>query len=1091
MINNSEFLLKEIPNFHPIAERYEALEWWKEQKRRCIEGYWVGGKWCPGELYYYINFHNIKFETDEGTSTAMGLPSLRDIEWEKAYIYSEATGFSGFVNDTEYTCDRKYGPEKEKNLKYGWITQEQLDRFKYLDVREYLARPYTTDLGKPIYKNESKNVMDLEGRGGGKELIHSELIATPTGFTTMGKIQIGDFTIGKDGKPVKVLQKTYCGLKDIYELTLHDGRSVRCGLEHQWEVFDGKNKRVIETKDLLNIGLIYTHTKNGGESYRFKIENCKPIEYQEKELIVDPYILGCLLGDGSMTKSTPKIASSDEFILEEFRRILGNHYELKHDTSTTNNYTIVYNYKSKEIKTKGWYNPLYNNIQTLGINKSCSEKFIPEIYKFGSIEQRLSLLQGMLDTDGSINFKGSIEFTNTNERLVDDLIEVARSLGIQCRKGVDDRSEQLHTIKEHECYRSITYRAYLRTDLPVFRLPRKKDKIQSMKRKNWVSIVDIKKLDYQEECSCIYVDSEDHTYLTRDYVVTHNSYWASACIAHNFLFDGARDYDEYIRRKRENIPYVSDTVVGAIDAKYSNDLLSKVKLGVENLPGKSSIISVLGETEYYPSPLYTSFTGSLMAGKSWTNTQGSVLNHRTFADNPLAANGTRPNRVFLEEVGFMNNIIESWGAIEATQAAAEGKRLTIYGLGTGGLTTGGAALYTQEIFYHPEAYNCLSFPDQWEDRGAGRKIGYFLPAEKTRNKFKEGENKITNVEKARESIREEIENAKNSGSRVAYLSKVINNPRVPSDIFLRAEGVFFPIHELKECLAELERNTLLLSASYKVDLRLIEGVVSMYPSDKKPITEFPLTKGSTMDACVEIFEKPKKDAGGIVIPNRYYLSCDPVDDDGNSDVKRSLQSVHVMDMWTDRIVAEYSARTYLAEDFYETTRKLCLFYRGRLLYENNKKGLYGHFKNKNSLHLLLETPQILKDQELVKFVGIGNRALGVNMTDAIKYLGINLTLSWLEKPSYGNPEKKNMTTIRSVALLKELVAFALDVNADRVSSLLIMMILKQELGERATERAKTQTKSTNKDPFWGRAYSDFHSQNVYNQLKNLRESSSN
>lgn len=733
MINNSEFLVKIVPQFHPIAERYESIEWWREQKKRCIEGYWVGGKWMPGELYYYVNFHNIKYETDGGVATAVGLPFLRDLEWEKSYIYAEATGFSGFAGDKEYTCERKYGPDRAKYLKYGWATEEELNKLKYMDVRDYLARTYTENLGKPLYRNEARNVLDLEGRGGGK------------------------------------------------------------------------------------------------------------------------------------------------------------------------------------------------------------------------------------------------------------------------------------------------------------------------------------------------------------------SYWGSACILHNFLFDGARDYEEYIQRKRDKKPFVSDTVVGSIDAKYSTDLLSKVKLAMDNLPGQTSIINALGETEYYPSPLFTNYSGSLMPGKNWTNEQGSVLNHRTFQDNPLAANGTRPNRVFLEEVGFMNNIIEAWGAIEATQAAAEGKRLVIYGMGTGGLTTGGAALFTQDIFYHPEAYNCLSFPDQWEDKGVGRRIGYFVPAEKTRNKFKEGPNLITNFEKAREAISEEIETAKKSGSRTTYLSKVINNPRVPSDIFLRAEGVFFPIHELKECLVELERNTLLLNASYKVDLRIENGEVVMYPSNLEPITEFPLTKGATMDACIEIFEKPKKDAGGIVFPNRYYISCDPVDDDGNTDVKRSLQSAHVMDMWTDRIVAEYSARTYLAEDYYENLRKLALFYKARILYENNKKGLYGHFKNRNCLHLLMETPEILKDQELVKSIGIGNRSLGVNMNDKIKIHAINLTLSWLEKPSYANPEKKNMTTIRSIGLLKELIAFSLDVNADRVSSLLVLMILKQELGERATEKVRSGIKTTSKDEFWSRAYSNFNSQKVYNQVRNLRE----
>jgi len=166
MINNSLFKLEEIPDYHPIAEMYDRDEWWREQKRRVIEGYWVSGKWMPPELYYYINFHNIKFESDEGVATSIGLPWLRDIDWEKAYIYTEACGFSGFEKDTKNTCHRWYGPEKERAIKYGKITKEEADSKNYIPAREYLRRNHGESLGRPLYYNSAKNVIDLEGRGG-------------------------------------------------------------------------------------------------------------------------------------------------------------------------------------------------------------------------------------------------------------------------------------------------------------------------------------------------------------------------------------------------------------------------------------------------------------------------------------------------------------------------------------------------------------------------------------------------------------------------------------------------------------------------------------------------------------------------------------------------------------------------------------------------------------------------------------------------------------------------------------------------------------------------------------------------------------
>ena len=122
----------------------------------------------PGTLYYYVNFHTIRFEDVGSASRKIGRPWLRDIEWDKAYVYEEAMGFSGFEGDTKYTCDRRYGPEKEKALLYGWITEDEVKKRIYVPAREYLRRIHPGDMGKPLYNNQAKNVLDLEARGGGK-----------------------------------------------------------------------------------------------------------------------------------------------------------------------------------------------------------------------------------------------------------------------------------------------------------------------------------------------------------------------------------------------------------------------------------------------------------------------------------------------------------------------------------------------------------------------------------------------------------------------------------------------------------------------------------------------------------------------------------------------------------------------------------------------------------------------------------------------------------------------------------------------------------------------------------------------------------
>lgn len=517
----------------------------------------------------------------------------------------------------------------------------------------------------------------------------------------------------------------------------------------------------------------------------------------------------------------------------------------------------------------------------------------------------------------------------------------------------------------------------------------------------------------------------------------------------------------------------SETGVGAIDSKFSDDLLNKVKSSFDNYYD-SHIIRNGSNIIKYPSPLFVDYTGSFMSGKSITaKSSKSQIHHRTLQDNPLAFNGTRPNRTFLDECGFINNIQESSAAIEATQAAAEFKRLTMYLMGTGGLTSGGAAMHIHEMFYAPEEFGCLSFEDTWEGKG---KIGYFTPAYRALNKYKEGDNYITNEERALKEINKEREVAKKSPTRTKLMSTIIYKPIVPSEMFLRMEGTFFPIQELKLVLADLETPGSelgrKLAATYKYDLNIKNNKIVPSTSTKPVIREFPLRKGLDMDGCIELFELPKRDPEGIVFRNRYIAAWDPVVNDGNEDTSRSLQSIYIMDLWTGRIVAEYTSRTYLAEEYYEQARRLFMYYNAVCNYENNIKGPYAYFKNKNSLHLLCETPEILKDQNLGKVSTIGNKSLGTNMNEAIINWSLNLVLSWLEETSYDSDDQRNMEKILSPGLVKELIQFSKDLNCDRVSALCLLMIIKEDR-RKITELAKTKSiKSKNNDKFWDRAYSN-------------------
>ena len=162
-----------------------------------------------------------------------------------------------------------------------------------------------------------------------------------------------------------------------------------------------------------------------------------------------------------------------------------------------------------------------------------------------------------------------------------------------------------------------------------------------------------------------------------------------------------------------------------------------------------------------------------------------------------------------------------------------------------------------------------------------------------------------------------------------------------------------------------------------------------------PIRDFPL-KDNKVSGALEIFKMPEKDREGNIFNNRYIASVDPIDDDESFTM--SLYSMFVLDLFTDTVVAEYTGRLPFADDNFELSRKLAIFYNAKILYENNKKGLYAYFQRLNSLHLLADTPDYLKDKDLVKYTGIGNKSKGVAATLPINNYGNSLIRDWLLKP---------------------------------------------------------------------------------------------
>lgn len=224
MISNQLFK-NNYEEFIPNSNDY--IKFWKQEKFRCIEGYWQCGKYMPPQLYFYINHWHIESnkKLDSGrfdTKKTANLPLLRDIDWERAYIYLEARGFSGFELDTEYHCVREECLINKLNIEY-------VKNKTYIPAREYLRKIHKTNLGKPLYYNNAKNVFDLEARGGGKSMWASCIIGHNYTFDGKNEYEINQ---SKSQSIISAINMSYVNLlgnKVKYGLDLLKGKQIYLG----------------------------------------------------------------------------------------------------------------------------------------------------------------------------------------------------------------------------------------------------------------------------------------------------------------------------------------------------------------------------------------------------------------------------------------------------------------------------------------------------------------------------------------------------------------------------------------------------------------------------------------------------------------------------------------------------------------------------------------------------------------------------------------------------------------------------------------------------------------------------------------------
>ena len=469
-----------------------------------------------------------------------------------------------------------------------------------------------------------------------------------------------------------------------------------------------------------------------------------------------------------------------------------------------------------------------------------------------------------------------------------------------------------------------------------------------------------------------------------------------------------------------------------------------------------------------------------------TGTQRGTLNEVigvSAKDDISKVRGKRLNLIVVEEFGSFRNVLQLYNILIPSIQEGNISFGTLYLIGTAGDDESdfqGA----QEIVYNPKGYRMYALPNVFDKEGQSKPyITFFFPGYMNRKGCYD-ENGNSDVTKAILEILVDRYRVKYNSSDINSITKTIAEiPITPQEAILRTRGNLFPITEITQRLTEIDSNPSFYDDVYVGDLVLnSRGEVEFIMNKSlNPIRDFP-TKDNTVEGALEIYEMPQK-INDKVPYERYIASLDNYENDQAESM--SLGSMFVLDLWTDRIVAEYTGRPMFADDLNEKFRLLCMFYNAKGLIENNKKNTFAYFSRMTSLHLLADTPEYLKSRQILKAQSFGNSSKGVPMTVPIRNFAFGLVRDWLLKPVTISREEEgqvitstipNLFFIKDRALLKEMSVYNPDGNFDRIMSLCQLMIYREEKmilyqGDMSKANRKPSTYLGN-DPFFKANYDE-------------------
>ena len=533
----------------------EITDYLKTELDNKVGGVWKKEKWASKNHISLSQLHNIKEIKQYYEVLKLEAQNMR---FESYLLYLEKN---------RPPKERFYAPKIKQYQKIGVINALQRLIDDETDIL-CISMPPGTGKAQPLYSK----------------------VLTPNGFVRMGDIKVGDIVISGSGKNSKVLGVYPQGKRKIYELTFDDGSKVRASDNHLWTVQsrDDRNKkrthkgmkyRTITTEDMLKNYLVEHGRKN------YSIDYVPRIDFAPQEYSLHPYVMGVLIGDGYLG-NTPKIATKDQEMIDLVNKFLPKGYELVHHNRCDyrikgheGNNCKVGSLVTKAVKQYGLY------------GKKSDNKFIPREYLNGSYEQRLWLLRGLMDTDGTTS-NNIASYCSISKQLATDVQELVHSLGgyasIQVKKSGYKKNGIYY--KCNNAY-NVTI-CFPSTQEPIFGLTRKQS-LYNPKRETIKRFISSIEYIGEEECQCIYIDDDTHLYITDDYILTHNTtlekFFHSAVMGwfpddYNLFFSHSSDitrmyYDGVLTILTNGLDYTWHEIFPTLAITSTNAKMMRINIG--------------------------------------------------------------------------------------------------------------------------------------------------------------------------------------------------------------------------------------------------------------------------------------------------------------------------------------------------------------------------------------------------------------------------------------------------------------------------------------------------------------------------------